>query len=193
MAQRERVGRSRRRWREAAKFRFRSGELNSVNFAAEPNFPPTLSSRLSFPHLFPLGRSLTEVEGTAWRAGEREREQQPLHARSLFLPLERTRMAELPTLILRRHNWTTSLSLRLFFFLLPLFLLSIRIFFSRETPLKKESKTGYHSVSIFMGFSRICVCVNVNIVAFYYLYQRSCLILSSLSCFIIIMLERRQF
>lgn len=28
------------------KFRFRSGELNWVNFAAEPNFPPTLSSRL---------------------------------------------------------------------------------------------------------------------------------------------------
>lgn len=45
--------RRRRRWREAAKFRFRSGELNSVNFAAEPNFPPTLSSRLSFPHPFP--------------------------------------------------------------------------------------------------------------------------------------------
>lgn len=36
------------------KFRFRSGELNWVNFAAEPNFPPTLSSRFSSSLLLPL-------------------------------------------------------------------------------------------------------------------------------------------
>lgn len=35
-----------RGWLGEPKFRFRSGELNWVNFAAEPNFPPTLSSRL---------------------------------------------------------------------------------------------------------------------------------------------------
>lgn len=47
--------------REAEKFRFRSGELNSVNFAAEPNFPPTLSSRLSFPvHHSSLSRSFRD-------------------------------------------------------------------------------------------------------------------------------------
>lgn len=95
----ERRRRRKGRQREAAKFRFRSGELNSVNFAAEPNFPPTLSSRLSFPlYHSSLSRSLGDE-----RYGERRATTPPQS-----LPLMRTRMAEPP--ILLRHNWTTSLS-----------------------------------------------------------------------------------
>lgn len=117
------------------KFRFRSGELNWVNFAAEPNFPPTLSSRLSSsPTLFspslpcfthgrrslPAGKTNAEAEGTRATA--------PL---SPFRSFRCTQGWECPNADTdtRHYNWTSFFCFFLHFSTWQIFFLFVLFYF----------------------------------------------------------------
>lgn len=119
MAQREREGRGGGGGGGAEEkqrsFALGAENLTQLTLLPNQNFPPTLSSRLSFPHPFPsLGGG---------KYGER-REQQPLHAIP-FPPSQEDENGRTTDTDTRRHNWTTSLSPACFSFsFLSLFLLS---------------------------------------------------------------------